>query len=72
VDAPDSHPKQAVDIHVGKKKPPCWKKETSKLEKEVMKKQFSFILSDISGVLWRKKAFDFYKLCNLIMMTALK
>jgi len=30
-------------------------KETSLLEKEVMKKQFSFILSDISGVFWRKK-----------------
>jgi len=29
-----------------------------------MEKQFPFIVSDISGVLWRKKAFDFYKLCN--------
>jgi len=37
----------------------------------MMEKQYPFIVSDISGVLWRKKAFDFYKLCNLIMMTLL-
>jgi len=37
-------------------------KETSLFEKEPMEKQFPFIVSDISGVLWRKTAFDFYLL----------
>jgi len=34
----------------------------SLFEEEPMEKQFSFLFSDISGVLWRKKAFDFYLL----------
>jgi len=46
----------------------------SLFEEEPMEKQFSFLFSDISGVLWRKKHLTstFYKLCKFIMMTQLK